>query len=632
MDIINELETTPLTGNGRLPGQWQEVGSPGLDIISGFIRAAYSAELTWPTVFPIYNRIRRADPEVGGIVRPTYNLLARRTTLDVLLPDKPSSDDQRAGEFLSQVLDDFDVNEFLETLVSYVPFLGWGWWETLLGLRRQGWRPPGDDDWRSQYNDGRVGLRRLAFRDHSSFDSWDINERNGRLNGLWQHDFPNPRAHMPLSRSLHITFGDPNNPEGLAPLEAVYRLERIKFGLEVVQGIGFEHTAGHLSVTAENTVTTEDKLLIQKAARAIMSTQQGNYAVWPQGFKGEIIDSNFTAAGALLEAIRYYGLLKLQIFNSQWVAMATTGGTGAYSAHKDSTEMGIMSFNGMMAGFASQFDNQVVRRLFEHPLNRDAFPGMTRRPRVVATPVEKAIPLNELAAFVSAIVPILPLGDEDIIAIRRKSDFLPESLPAKPLTGMGKEDKAAEDDEEEESMDMDEQEAEMIYADYFWCTWCGGPSVNHPADCPGNDSPDHQRRGEWVDRHVAAMSHPAAAVARRRLVQHDTAFNWETHRDAVRGRVEELAGELGRPDTSYLIGALEMAESWEDVAAVIRELNKRPFAVPAHELPADVLAEAAITETDIGRAVRKFDRWAARHAPGLRNLLNAKEGKAANEE
>jgi hypothetical protein len=87
-------------------------------------------------------------------------------------------------------------------------------------------------------------------------------------------------------------------------------MERIKYGLEVVQGIGFEHAAGYLNVTAEKTLTDSDKANIKAAARAIMTAQEGNYAAWPQGITGELTDVNFQAAAALLEAIRYYGLLK----------------------------------------------------------------------------------------------------------------------------------------------------------------------------------------------------------------------------------------------------------------------------------------------------------------------------------
>ncbi len=57
-------------------------------------------------------------------------------------------------------------------------------------------------------------------------------------------------------------------------------------------------------------MTEEDKSIVKAAASAIMTAQEGNYALWPKGIIGEIKDVPFGAAASILEAIRYYGLLK----------------------------------------------------------------------------------------------------------------------------------------------------------------------------------------------------------------------------------------------------------------------------------------------------------------------------------
>ena len=82
-------------------------------------------------------------------------------------PDDPTPDDQSAADFGNEALLDIEhgPSALLETIVSYVPFMGWGWWEIVPGLRREGWRPPGNDPWRSRYDDGLLGIRRLAWLD-----------------------------------------------------------------------------------------------------------------------------------------------------------------------------------------------------------------------------------------------------------------------------------------------------------------------------------------------------------------------------------------------------------------------------------------------------------------------------------
>ena len=462
--------------NGRATrektSRFSELGTLGLEEWAGYIQEAYTAELYWPKAYTVYNRIRRSDPEMI-MVRTGFQTFTRGVRLEWELDtDDPTDDDLRARDFGNEVLGDIEggTGQLIEQMVSYTPFMGWAWWEIVAGRRQTGWRI-GDDPWRSQYDDGRIGIRRLAFRDHSSFFRWNIDNSTGRLKGLEQLDSPNPLVTIPIERSLHLTFGDSGtNPEGLTPLEGVYRLEYIKRGLEIIQGIGFEHSAGHLSVTTEEegTITTDAKNAIAKAARAVMMAKEGNYAAWPKGVRGEIIDSTFSAAGDLLSAIRYYGLLKMTLYNAQWMAISTISDSGAYSAIQDMTTMYLLSLNSMLAGFAQQASEQLGRWLFD-VANPGAFPGMTKRPVLRASAIEKTISLEELGAFVSQIAPIMPLSDADLIEIRRKSGFLPQEIAEDQQ--MTVEDEPETDDEDTtdvepgETVDEPEDDAELSLID-----------------------------------------------------------------------------------------------------------------------------------------------------------------------
>lgn len=443
--------------NGKKRNPYDELGALGIQSFAGYIQQAYERQLYWPNVFPLYNRLRRSDPEIS-VVRQLFSSMAGDIEFKWEGPDKPNDDDTKALAFAESVLEDIDggMSKFRDTLVSYVPFMGWGWWEALPGVRDPKWKPPQDDEWRSDYDDGLIGFRRLAFRDPSSFFAWDINDSTGKLYGMKQLALPNPLVNLPLSRSVHITFGDVDNPEGLTPLESVWRLERIKYGLEIVQGIGMEHAAGYLNVVSEKEkLSADDNANIRRAAQAILAAQEGNYATWPKGITGEVKDVPFSAAPALLEAIRYYGLLKLSLFNAQWVGMASISGAGSYSALQDASSVWLLSYNAMLSGFARQLDAQLGKRLFD--MNPGAFPKMQKRPRLTVTPVNKVVKLDELGAFWTAIKDTMPLGDDDFLSMRKKSGFLPEVLPENPVVPQLEEkapndvtpiaDKQAEEDE-----------------------------------------------------------------------------------------------------------------------------------------------------------------------------------------
>jgi hypothetical protein len=413
---------------------FNEAGTSGLKQYSGFVHEAYNASLFWPGVAPLYARIRTSMPEIVMVVR-AFTAWARNISPIVELPEKPSDDDKRYQDF---ILSDFEnmeggFGDLVETVVSRVPFDGWFWWDAVPSLRLENWKPPvkdGEepDEWRSEEDDGLIGIRRLSPRDPGSFMRWEFSKKK-RLKGMVQQDYPNPVVTLPLDHALHMTFGDPNNPEGNTPLQAVWRLERIKFGLEVVQGIGYEHTAGHLSVTKTETgtLTPEDKANVAEAAKNLLSAQEGNYGFWPFGLTGEILDVGFQAAPALLEAIKHYSILVLSVYMMQTIALNTLTNTGALASQVDSTQLAVFTFNAMMDGFAQQYDEQVGKRLWKW--NRDSFPGVTKRPKVKFTHVENSIDLGILGSFLSTMNGILPLSEEDYKAIRKRSGFLPENSP-----------------------------------------------------------------------------------------------------------------------------------------------------------------------------------------------------------
>jgi len=89
--------------------------------------------------------------------------------------------------------------------------------------------------------------------------------------------------------------------------------------------------------------------------------------------------------------------------------------------------MGVFTFNAMLDGFASQYDQQIGKRLYEW--NKSAFPNLTKRPKIKFSHIEKNVALGELGAFLSQMNGILPLGEDDMKAIRKRSGFLSQALP-----------------------------------------------------------------------------------------------------------------------------------------------------------------------------------------------------------
>lgn len=419
--------------------QATEIGTSGLKEQGGFVAEAYNSQLYYPQAYTIYNKIRRSMPEMV-MIRRAFTSWARSVSPIVELPDEPTDDDKRYQDFIQTDFDNMEggFTNFIDTLINHVPFFGFGWFDVVPGLRAEGWTPPPymdykgqswADDWRSEENDGYIGIRRLAWRDVGTFNGWEFDGRK-KVIAMLQQDYPKPPVRLPKEHGLHFTFGDPNNPEGSTPLEPVWRLERIKYGLEMIQGIGYEHAAGHLKArkTEKGTLSTSDKTLVRAAARAILTAQEGNYALFPYGIDGDVIDIPFQAAGSLLEAIKHYSILTLSVYMMQFVALNTMTNTGALASQVDSTQIGIFTFNAMLDGFAAQYDEQVGKRLFAW--NKAQFPNITKRPKIKFTHIENNVALGDLGNFLRAINGIIPLGNDDAEALRQRTGWMPKNNPA----------------------------------------------------------------------------------------------------------------------------------------------------------------------------------------------------------
>ena len=426
MELAAPKQTKRKKDSTRTGIRFFEEGESGIKENYGFITEAYNAQLFWPTVQPLYSRLRRSMPEIV-MIRQTFTSWARNIKPIVELPDEPTDDDKKYQDFIESDFENMDggFTGFIDTCVNQVPFMGFGWWEALPAIRDPEWRPPSvEDDWRSEVDDGLIGLRRLAWRDSSTFFGWDMTE-NRKLKGMKQQVLMKQPVTLPLDKSLHITFGDPTNPEGLTPLEAVWRLERMKFGYEVVLGIGAEHAAGHLSInkTEQGDLSPDDRTMVEETAKNLLSAQEGNYAFWPFGIEGQVLDVPFQAAGSILDIIKHYSILVLSVYTMQWIALNTLTQTGAQASQVDSTDTGIFTFNAMIDGFASQYDQQIGKRLFLW--NKDAFPDITKRPKIKFSHIDKQIALNDLSNFFRTLDGILPLTDDDYKALRQRSGFLP---------------------------------------------------------------------------------------------------------------------------------------------------------------------------------------------------------------
>lgn len=228
-----------------LEANMREIGAPGLNRTEGFVREEWLNELKGDKKIDKFKEMRDNDPIVGGVLTAVNNLI-RQADWQV----EPASDDQRdkeVAEFLDSNLRDMDKSfqEFVTESMSMIPF-GWSLFE-IVYKRREG--NPFDPVDGSQFDDGRIGIKKLSPRGQETLWSWEFDE-NGDVEAFVQQPPPNySERRIPAKKFLLFRAkSHKNNPEGQSALRNAYRPWYFKKRIEEIEGIGVERDLAGMPV------------------------------------------------------------------------------------------------------------------------------------------------------------------------------------------------------------------------------------------------------------------------------------------------------------------------------------------------------------------------------------------------
>lgn len=234
----NKQEDNPLAPRIRM-GQ-QSVS--GLNVISGMLFEEKDAALRWPyAVFTYKDMLRDAT------IAPAINLIEMAVARVPWLIKTPAGMDEKLAEqkrFLEEVMMDMDMpwNTFIKQAATHNSY-GFALTEKVYRKREYATG--------SKFNDGRIGLKKLAPIPQSSVDSWVFSDKGRNLSGVNQRPaiisnrndtvmvVDNKLIEIPRKKFL-LFRNNPikDNPEGQSPLNDCYIAWRYKKALEEAEAIG----------------------------------------------------------------------------------------------------------------------------------------------------------------------------------------------------------------------------------------------------------------------------------------------------------------------------------------------------------------------------------------------------------
>jgi len=200
--------------------QFQDLGTPGLRIYSGFLEEEFLPELRGYRAARVYQEMRDNDATVSAMLYVMESLISN-ASLNVLTDDK-SNQGEKARDLVETAINDmvFPWNHVLSEILTFLAF-GYSFLEISLKYRKGHNRDPNKD---SQHSDGLIGWSKMSLRGQDTTYRWHMDDT---MNVMAMEQLPPPHyinTLIPREKALHFTTRPyKSNPEGRSMLRGAYR-------------------------------------------------------------------------------------------------------------------------------------------------------------------------------------------------------------------------------------------------------------------------------------------------------------------------------------------------------------------------------------------------------------------------
>jgi len=419
-EMENEEDFTQLTSdNSPIPRmRMSEIGTTGLKVSSGIIYEEARRELRWPDSIKTYKEMRK-DTTISAAIK-AYELMISRVKWDVEACEDATDQQKLRAEYIESVMHDMEGSwfQFIKEVVSYLTF-GYAVIEKVPYRRRylNG----------SKYNDGFVGLKKLAPRSQDSITQWLFSDDGRELTGVEQTVVNNgnytryqvtgtpiviPRDRFMLFRA--DTTKD--NPEGVSPLSNCYIAYRFRKELEEIEAVGYSKNINgvpivwlHPKYMADDASDSDQKIYqyYQKMVRNLHMNEQTGIVMplmYDEGrnkmFDFQLLSVDNTTAQHIQAAItRWDNKILTALFAD--VLKLGQDATGSYALSDAKTNMLAMGIEARLKEIQDVLNNDLIPWLYKMNGWRD-----TEMPKFVYGDLDE----TDLEAFSKAIQRIKAVG------------------------------------------------------------------------------------------------------------------------------------------------------------------------------------------------------------------------------
>lgn len=251
-----------------------ELGSTGLKNYGGVINEETLRQLAGQKGIKTFAEMRDNDDTVGAVLFIIDKLL--RNVKWTVKPANETPEAQDCAEFMESCMHDMEHSwaDFISEVLSMLVF-GWSPHEIVYKIR--GGMDTSNPSYYSEFDDKRVGWRKLPIRAQETLFKWETDE-NGEFTAMVQLPYIGGTRTIPIDKLLMFrTQSYKNNPMGRSILRNAYRPWYFKKRIEEIEGIGIERDLAGLPVAyVPAEILAVNATVEQKATLAAIKTLVSN--------------------------------------------------------------------------------------------------------------------------------------------------------------------------------------------------------------------------------------------------------------------------------------------------------------------------------------------------------------------
>ena len=211
---------------------FREVGVTGLRAWSGWVKEEFLPELVGRQGAQKYREMQNNSPIIHGILFAIKSTMRKVSWRVIPAGDdeaNPSPEAREAADFTESCMNDM-THPWEELVDENLSMLPYGYAAHEIVYKRRLGRDPGTDPQdpmgldlpKSEYDDGRVGWRKIPIRGQDTILKWFF-DQNGEIKGVTQLPYVGRMVDIPVEKMLLFRpSAHKNNPEGLSILRSSY--------------------------------------------------------------------------------------------------------------------------------------------------------------------------------------------------------------------------------------------------------------------------------------------------------------------------------------------------------------------------------------------------------------------------